>query len=275
MVIGRPRDDIHKDHHHIVRMPAAGRWQADARIADWPQHLTYDVIAQAEKADVRIVAFGDDLTHSSEDPQQAWPFLLEQELMRALNGRTVAVVNAGIPKCTSAQALIRIPRDVVPFAPHVTLFSFAFADSLIWPSSRHDALRSNLDPAVADDAMNRLWQRLVRTPSRVVYWTANPVLPEDYAAARPDRDLGHWVQLQAASVRRCLAHAVHLCGVHHVPILDLRSRFEVDGLRSARKWMNGWHGHNLTGARNIATWIKEYLLQNDLVPAAPPPDDSR
>ena len=49
-------------------------------------------------------------------------------------------------------------------------------------------------------------------------------------------------------------------------MLDIHARFEVNGTRSAKRWMADWCCHNETGAQNIARWFKEYLLKEHLLP---------
>jgi len=246
-------------------MPAHGRWNADEQITAWPQHLTYDAIQRAEASDVRIVAFGDDLTHSSEDVEQSWPWLLEQSLNKRLGGSPrVAVINAGIPRTTSEQALIRLPRDVTPFAPRLVIFSFAFADSVIWPSPAGQELRYNMVPERAIEAMDRLWAKLSSLQTQLLYWTTNPMLPLDHSNDKGPKFV-QWAHAQQTNKNQCLAHALHLCDRQSVPVFDLRSRFEVNGLKSARKWMADWYHHNTSGARNISRWFCEYIITSGLI----------
>ena len=256
-----------RTHHHVVRMPAHGPWQADPMLADWPKHLTYDVIDRIEAADVRIVALGYELTYSAEDPAEHWPHLLQEALNRRLDGKaTVAVANAGIPRTTSRQALARLGRDVRPFSPHLTIFSFAFADSFLRLNRRSAEWRPLIEAAEAVEALDELCRRLRDMGGSLLYWTSNPAFPHDLVGEELGDRFVPWANAQESSKRHCLIHAARTCTEQAIPVLDLRSRFEVNGRRSAVKWMSNWYQHNETGARNIATWIANYVLQEKLIP---------
>lgn len=283
LALQRPAElPIQRQNRHVVRMPGSGRWASDPLLSQArPPHIDADVIAGVEAADVRIVAFGDDLTYSAAQRQAAWPYLLEKRMNEELTGRArVAVVNAGIPHTTSQHALLRLSRDVMPFAPHLVIFSLAFGDALL-NLDRYERQWPPLIPAeAAAAAMEQLCQRLKSLNCALLFWTTNPILPQDLADAAPEEDLAAWVTAQEASHHQRHAHALHLCATHHIPILDLRSRFEVNGKKSARKWMSDWCNHNAAGAQNIATWMAEYLLHADLLPLpqkpaeAPAPPDT-
>jgi len=274
MALDRPKQAFpERPHHHVVRMPAGGKWASDDLISAWPAHLTYDVIDRAERAAVRIVALGDDLTYSSADSEETWPCLLEQALNRQYGVEgAVVVVNAGVPKCTSKQGLIRLPRDVKPFAPHLVITSFTFADSLLWYRRSQDTWRANLDEEEADESMDRLCKALKNLRCKLLYWTTNPMYPN----VRVEEELGgrggKWASTQQVVRNKRSAHDLHLCNQYRIPSLDLLSRFEVNGSKSARKWMSDWFSHNELGSRNIATWMAEHLFKEELIPRELPED---
>jgi len=251
-----------REHHHIVRMPAGGKWGSDPVIADWPPHLDHHAIARAEKADQRIVVFGDDLSLSSTNVEESWPYLLEASLnQHQQRFGQFAVINVGIAECTSAQALVRLPRDVVPFAPHVVIFSFAFADTLLRRHQhRHDDWREPLDMESTMQPLAQLCRQLRKLPTQPLYWLANPVLPHD--PTEPDSE--RWANAQLHRYNQYLVAAQHHCQQHEIPVLDLKARFEINGEKTARKWMCNWYNHNTTGARNIAIWMSEYLLHSGM-----------
>ncbi len=256
------------EHHHVVRMPAGGKWGSDPKIAAWPPHLDYRAIEKAENADLRIVALGDDLTFSSDSPDTAWPAQLELKLNQKLEeeGLSVAVINAGIPGTTSRQAVKRLPRDVAPFAPHLVIFSFAFGDSYIEPRA-DGSWRERTGAELAEKATEDLCRHLKRLGASLLYWTTNPQFPHDKAENASDGgDLAQWANEQKARKNRILAHALHVCSTQDVPVIDLRSRFEVNGKKSAQKWMADWYRQNDMGAQNIATWMASYILQKSLLP---------
>jgi len=273
LAMERPPERFHADHHLIVRMPPNGPWQKDDRISHWPPHLTYDVIGNVEKADVRIVAFGDDLTVSAESVEKSWPFLLEKALNEALGEKLkVAVVNAGIRRCTSRQAVQRFARDVAPFRPDLILFSFAFGDSLLRLNHRTEQWSPNIAHDEVGEAQESLFKKLSSTPAKLLYWTTNPVFPEDELGEKPSEMLRRWVRAQEATRDHCLRDTRHLCVTHNIPTLDLRSRFEVNGVRSAKRWMADWYMHNDTGGQNIATWFAQHILNGELLPKQTPKD---
>lgn len=269
LALQRPAEPpIAREHRQVVRIPAAGRWSADAAIAHRPPHLTPETLTDVEAADIRIVALGDDLTWSAPEAATAWPALLQARLNGALAGKArVAVVNAGIPRTTSQQAVVRLPRDVVPFGPHVVLFSFLFADALLERHGHDRRWRALLPPENALRAAEDLCRRLQTLKCRLLFWTPNPILPLDLAEHAPhDQPLVDWATAQEAHYEQVLAHVRRVCTDAGIPVLDLRSRFEVNGRKSARKWMGDWYSHNAAGAQNIATWMAEWLLHEKRLP---------
>lgn len=252
----RPPLPVVSDHHQVVRMPKGGRWGSDPEIAAWPPHLDHAVIARAEKADIRIVALGDDLTYSADDIEHSWPLLLERKLAEKLadQGLVPVVVNAGIPGTSSRQALQRLKRDVAPFKPHIILFSFAFGDSLL--EIVGDRYRPKISDEEAEQAMAQLNAELRKTGAKAIYWTTNPTFPHCH---KQPVHLNGWADAQQARKSHMLAHALRLCGEAEIPVVELRSRFEVNGESSAKKWMSDWFNHNATGAANIATWMASEL----------------
>jgi len=269
LVVDKADSDPPLEHtgHVVIRMPAAGPWQKHESISKWPPHLTYETIAKAESADLRIVCFGDDITWCGEDGACAWPALLEKKLQELDDGRQVAAVNAGMPGSTTELGLLRFDRDVAPFKPHLVIFSFTFADALVLPERRDGRWQEVVSDERVLEATARLCRRLKRMRCRALFWTTNPILPAlrtDIA----DRDmLRLWAAAQEARKRYVLAEQIRVCREAGVPVLDLRSRFEVNGTDSARRWMRDWRLPNEDGARNIAAWMSDYLRRSDLLPA--------
>lgn len=258
---------IHRQNRQVVRMPAGGRWNVDPALVHWPPHLTSDVLAAVQHADLRIVALGDDLTYSSDSRADAWPALLEKRLNDELAGKAkVAVVNAGMPRTGSHQALVRWPRDVEPFSPHLIIASFAFADSLLDLNRHERAWHPLIAPETAAAGMNSLFPKLAGCGAKLLCWTTNPILATDWAESALGPEFMPWAIAEEAAHSQCVGHILRLCNNHHVPVLDLRSRFEVNGKKSARKWMSDWFNHNPAGAQNIALWMAEYILREKLLP---------
>ena len=252
------------DHHQVVQIPRKGRWMNDRKIAGWPEHFNNSVIEKVEKADVRIVAFGDNLTYSNDDPQKHWPQLLENMLNKKLadEGLEVAVVNAGIPDTGSGQAIKRIERDVSPFTPHVVLFSFAFG--VCYANGSREGHADGKDIEKAKEDFERLCNVLKRENSKLMFWTPNPIFPEDADPIDLDSDDSRWGEKKKAIEKQLVRHAVHVCENKNIGVLDLESMFEVNGRKSAKKWMCSWFLHNETGAHNIATWMADHLINNEL-----------
>ncbi len=265
---------IQRQGHHVVRMPAAGGpWSREPAIAQWPPHVNHDTITAAEAADIRVLVLGDDLSWGGTNPAESWPALLEQKLNQTLDGKGKAtVVNAGIPKTNSHQGAMRIPRDVVPFAPHLVIFSFAYGDACIEFNTDTDQFRRLIPAEAAQNGMAELVNALKRVKTRLLYWTPNPVLPHDTLAPQEhDTPRVTWANEQEAVYNQCQAHGVHLAQKAGVPVLDLRTRFEINGKKSARKWMADWLNPNREGANNIAAWMAETILREKLVPLPEPP----
>ena len=260
---------IQRQGHHVVRMPAAGGpWTREAAIAHWPVHINHDTIVAVEAADIRIVVLGDDLTFGNPNRDEAWPALLEQKLNVALEGKAkVAVINAGVPKTGSHLGTMRIPRDVVPFAPHLVVFSFAYGDAYVEFNQDTDQWRRCLPGEAAQNGMSELVNALKRVKTRLLYWTPNPILPHDLLGPQEhDTPRVSWANEQEAVYNQCQAHGSHLAQKAGIPTLDLRTRFEINGKKSARKWMTDWLNPNAEGANNIATWMAEVILREKLVP---------
>ncbi|MCK5803710.1 MAG: hypothetical protein KAI66_12795 [Lentisphaeria bacterium] len=274
LALEKPREEEKREHHHVIRMPSAGRWHEDERIRDWPVHMTHDVLERSEQAALRVVAIGDDLTWSAADGDQAWPQVLQGKLDEMLGDRGQSVVvNAGIPLCTTAQGLTRFPRDVDVFDPDLLIFSFSFADAFVFKGGAPDHWHRNFNPDRLEKVLAKFCLRVKRLRGKAVAWIPNPVFPHDDSnGTANNQGDSKWASEQAAALEHVLVQTRHACRVHDIPVLDLRVRFEVNGERSARKWMQNWFLHNESGARNIATWFAGHIRHEGLLPD--PPSDS-
>ncbi len=259
-------EDDERIHHHVVKMPASGLWQRDERIRNWPKHLDYEAIQAAEKADVRIVAIGDDITFSAENKNDSWPYLLEKRLNEHFKGeRSVVVVNTGIPKSTTRQALLRYQRDIAPFAPHLIIFSFAFADAYLHFLRDSQKWKANVQAEELHNHVEAWCQKLKRQKQKALCWIPNPLFPEDREEQDWDVDFGEWSRAQNTAYAHVLRLWRQVCTSYNLPVADLHSRFEVNGSKSAKKWLADWYFPNKTGAQNIARWLAEFLICNDLL----------
>ncbi|MFW5802998.1 MAG: SGNH/GDSL hydrolase family protein [Verrucomicrobiota bacterium] len=256
-----------RNHHHVVRMPAAGKWAENPRISPWPPHLTHEDLGEAEQAELRIVALGDDLVYSRECEETMWPKHLEALLNeKQANGRTVKVINAGMPETGSELGRLRCERDVFPFAPHLVIVSFVLGDSFL-PLDTHSGQWRASNHERNPEGLTHLLEKLAETGAGMLYAILNPVLP----AIRVDEQLEgqgrKWADAQDHEYKQCAAHHTRICSQKQVPVVDLRPRFEVNGKRTVRRWMADWQNHNEQGARNIAVWLRDAILRNELLPA--------
>jgi hypothetical protein len=155
---------------------------------------------------------------------------------------------------------------VKPFQPHVVLFSFVLADAWLDPNSgTGDNFRSRYpeEQVVAD--MNRFWREVSSLAGKAVYWTPNPIFPEN-AGDEFGKPSPRWVRAQTEAMDRTLLQARHCCLDHGVEMADFHLRFSVNGSHSAQKWMGDWYRHNLAGATNIAAWFADFLVSGNLLP---------
>ena len=279
LAMGRTREPERLEHHLIIRVPSAGRWHEDELIRERPARMGHDILKRMERAAIRVVCIGDELTYSLDDEDLSWPSLLQQRLCELYGQDRVAVLNAGIAFCTTAQGVVRFPRDVVPFQPHLVVFSFSLADARLYHHREEQAWRAELSPEAMMAAFERFAECLKRLSGKALYWTPNPIFPTDEGsgeATRSAENRGHssWANAQSAALDQALRVAHQCCSRYGIPGLDVRARFEVNGAKSARKWMGSWYQHNDVGARNIATWLAEHVVHEGLIPppTARPPE---
>lgn len=255
-----------REHHHVVRIPAAGKWMEDPRTAPWPPHLTHDDLEEAEKAEIRIVALGDDLVYSQENEETMWPKRLERLLAEKLGGgRTVKVLNCGIPDTGTEQGRMRCRRDVFPFAPQLVIASFVLGDSQLVLDEHNQQWRPSAHERNSD-ALDRLLKELQAHCPTIVYGILNPVLPGVRVTEQLKGRCRKWADAQEHEYKQCAAHHARICSGRTVPVVDLRPRFEVNGRTSARKWMSDWQHHNEQGAQNIAVWLRDAILRGNFLP---------
>ncbi len=266
----RPEDFIRHSQTQAFAIPARGPWLREARIAHRPVHLDHGTLERLGQADLRILAFGDQATAAAPRPEQAWPLLLEQVLNQRLRDHaiTVAVANLGIDECDSRLAVLRIERDVLPFKPALTICSFVFADSCVPCRSEPSDIRA--EPAAEEGEVGRaeqeLMRRLLASPGKLLYWLPNPIFPQVEAGVAADEGRRAWANAVDSRFRQTRARVAHLCQSHDVPLLDAGSRFEVNGSRSAGKWMCDSYYPNQAGLHNIANWLAESILHHGLLP---------
>jgi len=247
-------------HQQVISIPSKGPWQSDREIANWPPHVDHGTVEKAENADLRILAFGDDLTYSNAESGRAWPAHLEAQLNNDERiGETFAVINAGIPGTDSVQAVKRIERDVIPFAPHLILCSFAFGDSRLIFDRESDSWQLRRSEEEIQQAIRKLYRNLSDLEAILLHWTPNPIRPL-HGSNTPRNAHQKWAEKR----QRCKDWAIGLhqraCRAYGVRSIDLRAKFEINGDHTMKKWMADWCNHNETGARHIATWLSDHIL---------------
>ena len=219
--------------------------------------MDHAAIEKMENSDVRVVCIGDEATLSVPTPEFSWPMLLEKQLQQRIgDGRKVGVLNCGIKGCGTAQGVKRFDRDVAPFTPQLVIFSFALADAMLGVNEVMDdaAQRERLAQLSAD--VDAFCERCKAIGSKVLCWLPNPIYPQERTefAYDPDAFKG-WCERQAKFYDLVQSNLKKSCEKNGVELVDARSFFEVNGIRSAQKWMSDWANHNETGAANIANWL--------------------
>ncbi|MEA2013194.1 MAG: hypothetical protein U9O87_09015, partial [Verrucomicrobiota bacterium] len=102
--------------------------------------------------------------------------------------------------------------------------------------------------------------KMKKLDAQLLYWVGNPMLPDVFPPnhiLKPD--LSAWKAQQLLHKKKVLAHTLRTIKSLHIPDLNLRTRFEIKGEISAKKWMKDWINHNETGAELIASWMAEYI----------------
>lgn len=131
---------------------------------------------------LRVVCLGDSVTgiYYHTGGRRAWPELLQMALQRALPGRDVAVINAGISGHTVADGLARLQRDVLDHQPQIVTISFGL----------NDVARSDEQPF--REGLLELVPRIRAVGAEPVLCTPNAVID---TAGRPAHKLLQFCQL--------------------------------------------------------------------------------
>jgi lysophospholipase L1-like esterase len=93
----------------------------------WPVSV---FISEKRRPDYLIVAIGDSLTAGRRlDEQQRYTYFLEKLIGFHMPGKTVKVVNAGVPGDTIAGVYDRLDRDLIPLQPDLVILGLGFNDA--------------------------------------------------------------------------------------------------------------------------------------------------
>ena len=243
-----------------VHPPTGGPWNGNAVIRDWPAGMDRAAIAKMEKAAVRVVCIGDSMTSKPANAEVWWTEALEEQLNseRTANSEdgAVAVLNAGIPNCTTELGALRFERDVAPFEPHWIVFSFAFADACLKPLPHEpQALQERLDAVAA--AFAQFVEKASQLPEkpRLLCWKPNPIYPQTEGFADGWRENAAADETLAKTYEAVLRYLEKLARQYEIPIVDAHALFLCSGARSAQTWMKNWYQPTDEGARLIANWL--------------------
>jgi lysophospholipase L1-like esterase len=139
------------------------------------------------KPDYRIVAVGDSQTAGRKlSEKQRWTYFLEKLIAYHMPGKTVRVVNAGIPGNTIHEVHGRLLRDVISLAPDLVIMNVGFNDSRAIGLVDKKPL-----PLVPLDEYTKMYAQAavaikhkIQTP--VILWSPPPVGPGFRSNLGPD-----------------------------------------------------------------------------------------
>ena len=264
---------IPKEDKYTIRIPQGGVWNEDPLIREWPLHMCRDAIARMEEAAIRIVCFGDEMTSCGSDLSKSWPALLEQRLQERYGQEygKIAVLNAGIPGCTTRLGCRRFARDVLPFEPHLLIVSFAFSDTRMQhhESLKKENMAEHLERLSADfDQMCALFKQLP-TYCRSLFWLPNPVFPQQDGIITPDwRENGRIDENARNFFEAHLRQIRQKCRNESFPLVDGRALFEIAGMQNAMRWMENWFQPNEIGLNNFVGWFENIIQSENLLQGA-------
>lgn len=168
-------EDTRTAYRHVL-----DAWSASAAAARRTAVLG-EASAQAG-APLKIVCLGDSVTgvYYHTGGRRAWPELLEDALKKALPGREISVINAGISGHTTRDGLARLERDVLRHNPAVVTISFGLNDL------------TRISEADFCEGLRELVARCRQQGAVIVLCTPNAVLE---TAARPVQKLERYCEL--------------------------------------------------------------------------------
>ncbi len=224
---------------------------------------------QAPKTAV-IVAFGDSTTAPRRvggEPLAVYPGVLQQELIN--QGIPGAVINAGVPGNTTADARERFERDVLQLDPDIVTIQFGLNDSAI------DVFDGRTEPRVSREEyetnLSYFVMMLRDRGCRVILMTPNPGRWTDSLVNRYGQEpydpadpwgFNHLNTVYAESVRQVGRR-------HDVPVVDIYGYYEeydtVSDQSADDLLLDGLHP-NSAGHRIVADLLAEAIGEMDLPP---------
>ena len=225
--------------------------------------MTQELIARMEHAARRVVCLGDCLTAQLEPTLPSWVDELEELLNEKFSEGKTVVLNAGIAGCTTDLAMLRLARDVVAFAPHLVVFSFAYEDTM-------KAARTE-NPAGELSKMAECFHALVRQlravpePPQLLCLLPNPIYPQKNGEndawrvnPAPDEALLSLYDAVLRTQRACAKE-------DEVTVVDGKALFELVGVKAALAGMGAWNRPNAVGCENLARWLTDAIANNGLL----------
>lgn len=258
---------------YTIRIPQGGAWIDDSLIREWPPHMSRETITRMEEAAIRIVCLGDEMTSCSNDLSKSWPALLEKRLQERYGQEygKIAVLNAGIPGCTTRLGNRRFARDVLPFEPHLLIVSFAFSDTgMQYPEFvKKENTAEKLTKLAADFDALRVQLQHLPTYCRRLFWLPNPIFPQQDGISTPDwRDNGRIDEDVRSFYEAHLRQLRLKCRNEGLSLLDGRALFEIGGMHSALRWMDNWFQPNEIGLNNFVGWFENMIQSENLLQGA-------
>lgn len=204
-------------------------WSASASAARNAAVLGESSAAAGEP--LKVVCLGDSVTgvYYHTGGRRAWPELLEDALNKALPGREISVINAGVSGQTTREGLARLERDVLRHQPGVVAISFGLNDL------------TRISEADFCGGLRELVSRCRRQGAVVVLCTPNAVLE---TAGRPVQKLERYCELIRSTAAEL---GVAVCDQYAAG-----QRFRARAPRAWRETLSDEIHPNLAGHRLMA-----------------------
>ncbi len=253
--------ELHIIHHsHVVKLPAKGDWNNDRAISAPPVFITHTKLDELVDTEVVITVFSDEFALADEE-ENSWPYKLEQLLRERHPEFKTVVLNSSIANTSSKQALDRVKRDVAPFKSNIIIFSFDHHNAMVKQVRGDKGFQPLHDSKEVTESTDILFAEIAKNEEgHKAYITTTPAIPAYHPPEAIHKgQLDEWESQQKAHFHKCLAHSRSAARKNDIAIIDVASRFEVNGEDSAKKWMKDWFNPNDHGLRNIINWAADFV----------------
>ena len=247
-------------HTHVVKLPAKGDWNKDRAISALPRFVTHAKLEELVDSEIVITVFSNEFAMAEEEGE-SWPYKLEQLLRERHPEFKTVVINSSIENSSTPQALARVKRDLAPFNSDAVIFSFDHTDAKVKTERTEKGFVPVLDYTKVAEASNELFAAIAHNvKGHKAYITTTPVIPAyNPPEGLKGSQLDEWESRQRAAFNKCLAHSRSCAKNNDIAVIDVASRFGVNGEESARKWMKDWFSPNDHGLRNIINWAADFV----------------